>query len=345
MNYICAMSTINFVSICFRRLLSIAVWLVLLLVALTSCGEADVAEPAVIRRFDREVLSYAGLDSAERKVFRDSFGSVADIMAAIVTVGEQRIADDGFLERYSAEPKMRFYVPGIERRLGPLDSVEMSLGKVRENARVMLPAISWPDIYGVVITYNQSVVSADSVILVGLNHYLGPDYEPYSYFDSYQRHSKQKRLIPWHVAETLVSLAYPYRPSSDATALSRMVYEGAVVESVLRLLSSSDVQSALGFTDDGYEWAVENEAPAWKAMIEKGLVHTADPAEIERLVNPSPHTSILHPSSPGRMGRFIGHRIVKSYLAGHEGVRLSEILDSAFYNSPQVLIESDYYPE
>ena len=158
-------------------------------------------------------------------------------------------------------------------------------------------------------------------------------------------YAKQKRLIPYHVAEALVSLAYPYRPSSDATALSRMVYEGAVVESVLRLLPSSDVPSALGFTDDGYLWAVENEAPAWKAMIEKGLVHTADPAEIDRLVNPSPHTSILHPSSPGRMGRFMGHRIVRSYLEGHGGVRLPEILDSAFYNSPKVLVESDYYPE
>lgn len=345
MNYICAMSTSTVLPICVRALLRPAFWAVIFITAVMSCDSGAASSPEVIRRFDREVLSYSMLDSAERKAFRDSFGCAADVVAAIVTGGECRNADDTFLERYSSDPKMRFYVPAIEQRLGSLDSVEMSLGLARGNALRMLPAVNWPDIYGVVLTYNQSVVSADSVMLVGLNHYLGPDYEPYSYFDEYQRYAKQKRLIPYHVAEALVSLAYPYRPSDDATALSRMVYEGAVVESVLRLLDSADIPAALGYTDEGYDWAVKNEAPAWNAMIEKNLVHTADMAEIDRLVRPAPHTTILHPSSPGRMGRFIGHRIVRSYLSEHADATLTEILDSAFYNSPQVLINSAYYPE
>lgn len=339
------MSTSRVMPICFSPLFNLAVWTVIFATVFMSCDRDAASAPDVIRRFDRDVLAYSELDSLGRKAFRDSFGCAADVVAAIVTGGEQRSADNAFLERYSVDPKMRFYVPAIERRLGSLDSVEMSLGQARDNVGGMLPAVRWPEIYGVVLTYNQSVVSADSVMLVGLNHYLGPDYEPYSYFDEYQRYAKQKRLIPYHVAEALVSLAYPYRPSADATALSRMVYEGAVVESVLRLLHSTDIPAALGYTDEAYEWAVNNEAPAWNAMIEKSLVHTSDPTEIDRLVRPAPHTSILHPSSPGRMGRFIGHRIVRSYMSGHAGVPLTEILDSAFYNSPQVLINSAYYPE
>lgn len=311
---------------------------------LAACGGKEGADPVRIVRFDKAVAGYSELDSAARTAFRDTFRAVAGIVANIQTKGSVVDADDEFLSDYSVNPRINFYAPGIAERLGPLDSVECALGEARQNASAMLPELRWPEIAGVVLPYNQSVVVADSVVLVGLNHYLGPDYAPYSYFDEYVRLGKQKRLMPYHIVEALVAVAYPYRPSADATALSRMVYEGALSESVMRLLGSSSEADVLGYTAEQLDWACANEPQAWRTLIDKNLLYSTDPVVAGRLVRPSPYTAILHPSSPGRFGRFIGYRIVESYLSGHPSAPLTELLDSAFYNSPTVLVDSNYLP-
>lgn len=316
---------------------------VLNIVASSCRRSADVA-PDRILRFDLAAPSFAELDSEARIAFLDTFRPVADLMASIASRGAIREADDTFLVRYAGDLKMRYYLPGIVGRLGSLDSVERSLGIARDNAALLLPELRWPRIYGAVITYNQSVVVADSILLLGLNHYLGPDYEPYAYFADYQRYGKQKRFIPYHLVEALVSLAYPYRPSADATALSRMAYEGALTEAVMELLDSSDESTALGYDPEQMAWARGNEAEAWKAMIDRGAVYSTDSSVADRLVRPAPNTSVVHPSAPGRFGRFIGHRIVRSYLKHNPGVSLSTMLDSAFYNSPDLLVASGYSP-
>ncbi len=320
----------------------VSVWIGLNI--LVSCSGRDDICPAKIMRFDRSIVSYSELDSAGKVAFSDTFQAVADVLAKILTVGETKNATDSFLEDYSKSPKMLYYVPGIEERLGSLDTVETMLGVAYGNISNAFPSIRLPEIYGVVLTYNQSVVLADSVLLVGLNHYLGTDYEPYAYFSSYQRYGKQKRFIPYNLVEAIISSAYPYRPSSEATALSRMIYEGALAESVMSVLESSDEALALGYSPDQLVWLSDNEKNIWNAMIEKDLVYSTDRMVADRLVRPAPSTSIVNPDAPGRLGRFVGLRIVQSYLRNYPGVELATLLDSAFYNSPQVLVRSNYYP-
>ncbi len=327
------------------RFLAIPAMAFIIHALLMSCaGGSDGVSAVEIKRFDLAAPGYAVLDSTERAAFRDTFQSAADVVASIVSMGEVRHADDAFLSDYASDSKMLYYLPDVERRLGPLDSAEHVIGRAVSNSRTSLPELKWPGIYGAVITYSQSVVVADSVLLIGLNHYLGPDYEPYGYFEPYQRYGKQKRFLPYNVVEAVVSVQYPYRAPSDATALSRMVYEGALAETVLALTGSDDESAVTGYTADQTAWAYGNEAQAWNAMIEKNLIYSTDPAVSDRLVRPSPSTSILHPSSPGRMGRFMGMQIVKSYLDRHPGVSAASLLDSAVYNSPDFLIGSGYSP-
>ncbi|MCM1505311.1 MAG: hypothetical protein NC127_08960 [Muribaculum sp.] len=330
------------ISICGRMPSIMAVVASLIFVA--SCSRREDMDPERIMRFDRSIVSYSALDSVGRAAFRDTFRNVSDVMAKILTVGELSSASDSFLLEYSKSPKMLYYIPGIDDRLGSLDSVENMLGVAYGNMAHEFPAVKLPRIYGAVLTYNQSVVLADSIVIVGLNHYLGPDYEPYAYFNSYQRYWKQKRFVPYHITEAILSSAYPYRPSADATALSRMVYEGALVKAVLSVLESSDAASVLGYSPEQFDWAGQHERSIWNCMIERGLVYSTDQTVIDRLIKAAPSTSIVDPDAPGRLGRYTGMRIVESYLKGNPDARLTDLLDSAFYNSPQVLVRSNYYP-
>ena len=150
------------------------------------------------------------------------------------------------------------------------------------------------------------------------------------------------RRMPISMAETLVRGLYPYRDESDgySIVLSRLLYEGAVVEAVMQLCGLSE-QQVLGYDDEAMAWASDNEKRVWETMAERKMIFSTDPQLAAMLVSPAPFTSAINPNSPGAIGRFIGHRIVTSYL-DRRATSLSELLSSDFYTSQNSLFESGY---
>ena len=63
-----------------------------------------------------------------------------------------------------------------------------------------------------------------------------------------------------------------------------------------------------------------------------------------RLFDPSPATSIIHPEAPGRLGRFIGLRMIRSLLDHESSLTLHQLLTPRFYASPEALQAAEYHP-
>ena len=306
---------------------------------LIGCGKAPVDDcaPVEIHRFDRAAYRYATADSADRQAIRDTFAVALRIM-----LGND--ISDSSLTAYSQSRGVRVFTPDIESRFLSLDSIEAVTGCIYSRMGDEFPDITPPEIYSAAITYNQSIILADTVILLGLNHYLGCDYEGYNYLDSYRRATKTATRQPYDIAESIIATAYPFRPSNDATVLSRLLYEGALVKAVMLLVPDSDTATALGYDKSQLTWLAENEAPAWNALIERKMLYSTDMDVASRLTAAAPHTTLLHPQSPGRAGRYIGLRIIESYMKRHPEATLRQMLDSTFYNSASPLIRSGYNP-
>ena len=316
-----------------------AILTVLSTAMLIGCGKAPVDDcaPVEIHRFDRAAYRYATADSADRQAIRDTFAVALRIM-----LGND--ISDSSLTAYSQSRGVRVFTPDIESRFLSLDSIEAVTGCIYSRMGDEFPDITPPEIYSAAITYNQSIILADTVILLGLNHYLGCDYEGYNYLDSYRRATKTATRQPYDIAESIIATAYPFRPSNDATVLSRLLYEGALVKAVMLLVPDSDTATALGYDKSQLTWLAENEAPAWNALIERKMLYSTDMDVASRLTAAAPHTTLLHPQSPGRAGRYIGLRIIESYMKRHPEATLRQMLYSTFYNSASPLIRSGYNP-
>ena len=316
-----------------------AILTVLSTAMLIGCGKAPVDDcaPVEIHRFDRAAYRYATADSADRQAIRDTFAVALRIM-----LGND--ISDSSLTAYSQSRGVRVFTPDIESRFLSLDSIEAVTGCIYSRMGDEFPDITPPEIYSAAITYNQSIILADTVILLGLNHYLGCDYEGYNYLDSYRRATKTATRQPYDIAESIIATAYPFRPSNDATVLSRLLYEGALVKAVMLLVPDSDTATALGYDKSQLTWLAEIEAPAWNALIERKMLYSTDMDVASRLTAAAPHTTLLHPQSPGRAGRYIGLRIIESYMKRHPEATLRQMLDSTFYNSASPLIRSGYNP-
>lgn len=209
----------------------------------------------------------------------------------------------------------------------------------------LLPSLPFPSrIFGIVTPYSQSVVIADTVLLLGLNHYLGADYKGYEGFDDYRRRLKVPSRITYDVAEAVIRTHHPFEPQGTPTALSRMAYEGAVAMAVSRVVPGATPAKALTYGDDEMAWLTANEANIWRRLVDADLLFSVDPIVAERLVAPSPRTVIVNAEAPGRTGRFVGYRMIESYMRSHPEASLESLLSPAFYSSRSMLVDAGYKP-
>lgn len=299
----------------------------------SGCGSRQLGETVDVERLDLE------LRKGEVPV-KDDMRIAAERLFAISGYGA---LTDSSLAVYNSAPSMMFHQEAVDSAFADLKDVEADIGDAFGVIRREYPGIHLPKLYAIISPFNQSVITIDSVMFIGLNHYLGVEYRAYEYFPDYIRLNKRRGRLVTDVVEALVRQYYPYEPVSDyPTALSRMLYEGAVVEVVMNTTGISE-EEALGIDHDSYMWFVSNEKQIWNALVSRKLLYSTDESVGESLVRPSPVTSLVHPDAPGRAGRFIGHRIVGEYLKHNNVSPHCKILQPDFYEGQRTLSSSGYH--
>ncbi len=305
-----------------------------------SSEEKVSGEPVTIMRFDREAYRYNALEGGDRIRIDSVFSPIVGLMSSVYGVDSA-----GFISAYGASRAVEIFSPDVERRFVAEDSVSVELGRARARYALMFPADTFPTrFYGVINPFNQGIILSDSLVAIGLNHYLGVDYEGYAQFEDYRR--KQKvvtRLVP-DVVEAIVAVHHPYQGTGESTVLSRLLYEGALVDAVMQLCDISP-EDALGYNEEEYRWAQVNEAKVWQALAANRLLYSTNPNDADRLVDPLPAATIVNQNAPGRIGRYVGWRIIQSYKRNNPVMSAAKMFLPDFYNTTNTLVDSKYSPQ
>lgn len=316
--------------------------LVIVYVALLQvmCGcKDDKSNCMELKRLDIALSDYSILDSIGRDSVISNYEDALGVWLKIM--GHNELCDS-VLDVCSKTRAMKVFAPDIQCYFVAEDSVEKVLFLLEENTCNLLGDSIHRDYYSVVSPFNQSIYISDQMVFVALNHYLGEDYPGYGYFDAYQRITKTERHLPYDVAESIIQSKFPYELADGNTVCNELLYQGAVIVAVMETVPNADLAEALGYTKAQMQWVEDNEKEAWNALISRRLLYSTSKYDADRLIKPAPTTAILHQQSPGRMGRYIGFRIVKSYIDNNEVTDISELLQPSFYNNGQSLIKSKY---
>lgn len=318
-------------SACGRRLSWLAAAVAVVLPAcLVGCSHG-AADPVVkVNRLDRALEGGWPVDR--------EFVAPAEVLFRISGYGG---LNDSTLARYVARPSVMAHVAAVDSVWAVTGKLESRLGRIKAGYGKLFPDKVFPQVYAVVSPFNQSVFTADTFLYVGLNHYLGADYPPYGYFPEYIRKRKTPRRVAADITEALLRRDFPYAPREEyPTVLSRLLYEGAIVEAMMQVDGISE-QEALGYDDGQMDWLNRNERRLWEEMAGRKYLFSTDKGLASSLTALSPFTSAIGSEVPGAAGRFIGHRIVSSYL-DNRAVPISYFLSPDFYESPTALAESKY---
>ena len=192
------------------------------------------------------------------------------------------------------------------------------------------------------VDYNNRVILTDSLLLIGLDNYLGSDHRFYQGIDRYIANGLDRQYL---ISDISSAFAKKVNPSpQDRTFLARMIYYGRELYLKDLLIPGVSDEKKIGYTEEEMEWARANEEQIWRYFIERELLYSTDNQLGPRFLEPAPFSKFrleLDNESPGRLGRFVGWQIVRAFMY-RQDLSLQQLLELP---ADEVFRMSNYKPK
>ncbi|MCK0129917.1 gliding motility lipoprotein GldB [Flavobacteriaceae bacterium F08102] len=194
---------------------------------------------------------------------------------------------------------------------------EEALIDLFKHVKYYFPAFEAPDVISLIsnVDYETKVIYADSLMLVSLDLYLGPDSEVYRDFPNYIKQNFRKDRLVIDAAEAITRVQIPF--SMDRTFLSRMIQEGKQLYLYDAYMPAVDDATKIGYTEDQIAWAEANQTEVWKYFIQKELLYSTDFELSRRFIDPAPFSKFYLENdneTPGSIGRWFGWQMVRAFM-------------------------------
>ncbi|MRT16661.1 gliding motility lipoprotein GldB [Vitellibacter sp. q18] len=169
------------------------------------------------------------------------------------------------------------------------------------------------------VDYRNKIILADSLLIIGLDNYLGSNHRFYEGIEKYISKEMNPSQITPDVAEAYAQLFI--KPPTTPSFLGQIVYYGKELYLKDLWLPKTADSEKIGYTAEEFQWAEENEQYMWRYFVEKELLYSTDPKLGARFINPAPFSKFyleIDNESPGMLGRYLGWKIVRAYMANND---------------------------
>jgi hypothetical protein len=223
--------------------------------------------------------------------------------------------------------------------------IEHELEKAFRHYSWYFPGNVIPGVFTCITGFNRSIITADSVLGISLDRYLGRDSEYYPALEIYGYIAA--RMNSWNIVpDCMYAWGHKLWDIEDMdydadNVLSEMIHEGKLKYFEKCMVPDLNDTILFGFTSDQMKFCQNNEDQMWTYLIEHDLLFSSDKFIIRKLTGEAPFTSYFTKESPGKAAIWIGFRMIESYMERNRDISLGEmmkntdvqdILDNAKYS-------------
>ena len=180
---------------------------------------------------------------------------------------------------------------------------------------------------------------------VGLDNFLGAGYPGYEGIPAYQRDLLRQSQLPVAYAHALLA-TLSLENFNDPTLVAQMVYQGKIALATGALTGYSiETSEVLGYHPEEWSFLETSESNIWEVMVREKMLFSTDMMVRQRLAEPAPFSKLgtaMDGDIPGRVARYIGYKLVKSYAENHRELSLKEIIK--IRDAQKFLRDAQYKP-
>lgn len=243
-----------------------------------------------------------------------------------------------------AHPAFDSLLQETERVFGDGAQLKEEFTKAFTNLKYYYPELPTPRIQTMVSGLDHDLFVSDTLIIVGLDYYLGPTgkYRPKMY-DYLLRQYQPETIVP------SIMLLYGIGPSinktapADKTALADMMAYGKSFYFAKHMMPCVPDSTLIWYTPDEVKGARENQDLIWARLIEDEVLYSTNNLMKQRYLGERPKTLEVGEKCPGRIAQWVGWQIVNSYMSAHPEVTLQQLMQTA--DAQAIFKASQYKPE
>jgi hypothetical protein len=289
-----------------------------LLALLAGCKEK--ISPAHIERFDRELMGVktsGDLENVLQKnedVTRALFGTASSDTALIA----------GLFHMVQHQDAQDFYAQA-EEKFGTLATLEESFGRAFSEIKKIYPSFKEPRLVAAFTGLQNDLVVTDSLVVISLEAFIGPDAK-------YKLEEPQyilRRYGPEYIVPTVVRMlsnAYNKVDFSRDSFTTDLIFYGKSLEFAREVLPHVEDSLIIGFTNREMQMAYENQEVIWAHIVDRNLLNSENPAVNSKYFGERPYVGEIGPDCPGRIGQWLGWRIVELYRMQNPKVSLEDLM-------------------
>ncbi len=299
-----------------------------------------------IKRFERDLFSI-DFDSISESTsfFYDRYGDFFDLFNyRIINIGGARqLTYPDYLKSFLTDYlNHRVYLETMEV-FPDLGELELILSDAFKRYRYHFPGREVPEIFSFVSRFNQSIVTSEGILGIGLDNYLGTgcEYYPNLGLHRYQILNMHPGKIPGDCMTGWAITEFEFNDSVD-NVLANMIYHGKMACFTKWMLPDEPDSLIMGFSAGQMKFCRNNEAKMWEYLVEHIILFETDRMSIQKFTGNGPFTGNFTHESPARASVWLGWRIVEEYLRRNPELTLRDLMMEDDYQ--KILTLSRYNP-
>lgn len=298
-----------------------------------------------IVRFEKELMQ-SNSDSIEDKIlnFEQNHSDFFAIFnQKIINIGGTNQKDYPiYLQKFVSDAMIVEINKSCETEFSDFEPIENELNDAFKHYKYYFPSKTIPTIYTYISGFNQSIVTSENIIGIGLDKYLGVNSDYYTKLNipNFSKKNMHKQKITSDVMYAWATSEFPFNDSID-NLLNEMIYQGKIMYFLDRMLPEMHDTLKIGYTEKQLDWNDANEKKMWTFLVEQKLLFNSDYMEIKSFVSDGPFTKAFSQNSPPKAGIWLGWQIVRSYMENNK-VQLADLMKNNDYQ--KILNQSKYKP-
>ena len=240
-------------------------------------------------------------------------------------------------------PHLDTLLSEVNRVFGDLSTLEGEFEQAFTNLKYYYPNFTPPKIQTVISGLDTDLYVSDSLIIVGLDFYLGQGakYRPKMY-DYLLRRYDTNDIVPSCLLIYGIGDRFNKTEVADKTVLADMIAYGKSFYFAKHMLPCVPDSVFIWYTPEEINGSRDNEDLIWKRFVESQVLFSTNHKVKQDYLGDRPVTIQVGEKCPGRIGQWIGWQIVKKYSENHPNTALPDLMSAS--NAQEIFKESAYKP-
>lgn len=325
--------------------------LLVLLVGFIGCGTDSSIDTSNIKidlkvnRFEQDLFAYSTITDTEVLELRKKYDPFfTHFIESIVNISS---VDDPSVYYYLNGFKSDSYVLEVSKKVdSTFSDFSNYQNKLIESFKLYhhyFPEKNIPTIITYVSGFNYAIVTDSTYLGIGLDMFLGNDYQAYVQLGLPQykianmtkNHLVSSSILGWVSTEFELN-------ESNADLLTEMVHQGKLLYILDLLTPYEEDYIKMGYTKEQLEWCENNEKQVWFYFVDNELFYTKETKEIIKYMGEAPFVQGFPEGSPGKVGQWVGLQIVKAFMENNPKAKVQDLVNEK--DAQKILNQSKYKP-